>query len=50
MTRSRYATVTASAGVIVGVVVVYFFHAPVVPALFGVGSATIFLLLRRPAE
>ncbi len=48
MTRARYATLTAGAGLVVAAIVIVVFKAPVVPAAYGVVSAVAWLLLRRP--
>ncbi|MBF6569459.1 MAG: hypothetical protein IVW54_11370 [Candidatus Binataceae bacterium] len=48
MTRGRYAALTAGAGAVVGTVMLWFFHAPVVPAVLGVVGSVALLLIRNP--
>lgn len=48
MTRTRYAALTLGAGLIVATVVILVFKAPLMPAAYGVLSAVVWLLIRRP--
>ncbi len=50
MTRSRYATLTAGAGVTAATIAIIFFKAPVIPAAIGVMAAVVILLMRKPQE
>jgi hypothetical protein len=50
MTRQRYITMTAGAGLIGAVSAIFLVKAPVIPALLGVAIAMVMLLWRAPAE